>query len=1111
MHFSNLPQARTAYPTHFITARHIKHPNRKKPTVKFHTHQSIDHYLATPQQTRLYDHEVISSNSPQKLKFDIDIAITPNSSTFEALNQTYTSLAKFIIQTFASTQAPDINSTNQLQIHILSASRSNKISLHIITNLLLDNNQQMSNITDYIKTNLNFFNTLIETLINISPQQNSDHPNYLTTLLNAIDNTAKPNQNFRMANSLRSDSTYPLILISNNNVQPFHLVIQDNRDTVQSNLIRKTFTTTTNKPTKTTTTNYINNDQYDKEVEIVKQSMIALFPECRYRDTINSYINFNRIYPSHCKLCDRIHSNDNTHFAVKHESVWLYKCRKSDKCAVLWKPNNINDNHSKPIATLDNVPIISTPKIQPLSLACKAEAIISNYLSATPNNIDIQNDRTYTNHDNIDLVRTNLKHITYIGNFRNSHKLTIIVKSPLGTGKTVALLNTLEEVAHDPNYRIIYVSFRCSYSDDLMPKLNKKNLDFYDYRDDPIDGISAYARKNLIVQYNSIHHIMNNASNPKKLILITDEVESIFANVFSANIQGNLSIICSKYFKTLLTQAHLYVVLDGNITNTAVKTIINYRPHPTTFYINTYEPKDKTAYIYEHIEEFSANICTALDQNKKIVIPANSVAYCKTIETFLTTRYPLKKILNYYANSPNKLDSKDPTKTVNDIWINCDILIYSPTITAGISFDPIITTQHHFDTIFCHFLANSCTYDVCSQMMDRVRHTNDKTIHMFGSLHIEQFTDTSIVKIKRHYQNLNLQITNLNQDRHLSLGLPLLSTTAVIDNSNPNSMFSLSIENDLLFDLFIHREHMRRRSNKCLIGEILATKCNAIKSFVFVPHTIIDTPLTAQQKIIKSNAIDTNAEIIVNATDLNREDALVIGKHITEETANICKSDRDSYEKFKFMDLYGLNVDQLNKDLYLKFSTNATKDTFFNLTNTIKHKSILGFKDHLLASYNNWDKIHYNEIASKYFSYAFLCMITDKAGSTVNLNGVVMDSLPMEKLIDYTVVNRNNIKLCEVKRGGVVMSKDDDLMKQLKFINSFISITGFKITIKKNAHRDPTGKYCIKFNKEFAYDNQHNKFHIESCPLIVPEKIDLNTLKENVIYSGYVFSNELIL
>jgi hypothetical protein len=80
-----------------------------------------------------------------------------------------------------------------------------------------------------------------------------------------------------------------------------------------------------------------------------------------------------------------------------------------------------------------------------------------------------------------------------------------------------------------------------------------------------------------------------------------------------------------------------------------------------------------------------------MNQDKKIVVFSTSCELAKGIKSII----PDNKIIKYYdGDDAGKINGVSKAKikandfeNVNQAWSNCDILIYTGTLTAGVSFE----------------------------------------------------------------------------------------------------------------------------------------------------------------------------------------------------------------------------------------------------------------------------------------------------------------------------------------------------------------------------------------------------------------------------------------
>jgi hypothetical protein len=104
----------------------------------------------------------------------------------------------------------------------------------------------------------------------------------------------------------------------------------------------------------------------------------------------------------------------------------------------------------------------------------------------------------------------------------------------------------------------------------------------------------------------------------------------------------------------------------------------------------------------------------------KIVLPTNSLIEAKVYEAELTDEFPDKKIALYSSETqPSKKAAH--FRDVHQYWRDLDVLIYTPTCSAGVSFE-----LEHYDVLFGFFCDTSCDVETCRQMLGRVRSIRTK-------------------------------------------------------------------------------------------------------------------------------------------------------------------------------------------------------------------------------------------------------------------------------------------------------------------------------------------------------------------------------------------------
>jgi len=97
-----------------------------------------------------------------------------------------------------------------------------------------------------------------------------------------------------------------------------------------------------------------------------------------------------------------------------------------------------------------------------------------------------------------------------------------------------------------------------------------------------------------------------------------------------------------------------------------------------------------------------------------------SAGYANQVISDIASRYPHLKLALYTSSSGGQ--EKVKLKKVDEHWSDVNALIYSPTISAGVSFDKI-----HFDIMLGVMIcSNSCSERDYHQIIRRVRKVDEK-------------------------------------------------------------------------------------------------------------------------------------------------------------------------------------------------------------------------------------------------------------------------------------------------------------------------------------------------------------------------------------------------
>lgn len=283
---------------------------------------------------------------------------------------------------------------------------------------------------------------------------------------------------------------------------------------------------------------------------------------------------------------------------------------------------------------------------------------------------------------------------SYLGN-KNG---LLSIRSPMGTGKST-IINYIIQECHEQDMKVLIVTNRISVAQDFGKKYNMKvyNTDKYELGD------------SLVCQYDSLWRY-----NIKFFdIVIMDEFVSLMLH--SRSNLNNSSINIAKFFGCFNKKL---VIADAFLTGYENFLLSNKKTN--LHLIDNIYRDDTILYQYENFNNFIQSIIIHADAGK-ITISGTSLSFINSVAMMLTKRG--KNVLTLTAStleSTKKLVYELFEKDTHDKW---DILIFSPTLTVGVSNLNDIKHHFHFDSAMSSDAISSI------QMIKRTRKAQE--IHLY--------------------------------------------------------------------------------------------------------------------------------------------------------------------------------------------------------------------------------------------------------------------------------------------------------------------------------------------------------------------------------------------
>jgi hypothetical protein len=207
-------------------------------------------------------------------------------------------------------------------------------------------------------------------------------------------------------------------------------------------------------------------------------------------------------------------------------------------------------------------------------------------------------------------------------------------------------------------------------------------------------------------------------------LLIFDESESNLAQLNSKETIVDFAITTNKLEK-LMRDARQTIWSDAFVLDRSLVACARLRPNTKKLYIqNTHQPYNRQAYrVSRNAPDFCKFVKMFQSENpgKRIVIATGSRDNSDNIYNELKDVCKVLKINSYTSDSLTRSLSD-----VNAVWSQFDVVVYTTSITVGISYDD---KKSPFDYLFLHFSCCSSTVRDLFQSSLRARTITTNTMY----------------------------------------------------------------------------------------------------------------------------------------------------------------------------------------------------------------------------------------------------------------------------------------------------------------------------------------------------------------------------------------------
>ena len=641
------------------------------------------------------------------------------------------------------------------------------------------------------------------------------------------------------------------------------------------------------------------------------------------------------------------------------------------------------------------------------------------------------------------------------------HKKLICVQSEKGTGKTSNLLSLMFEklAIVDENTSMLFVSSRRTFGAKLLGDL--KEYGFVLYSD--IKG--DIREKKLICQVDSLKRIDFDRYD----YVIVDECESCARYITSTHFTKNpeASYLVDK-LEFYIAQGKQVIAMDADFSDRCLEYYKNVMDitSPTQYQliVNKFKPYKEYTVTSMTYNDWVQRIIEDLERNYKLAVPMASNNKAKDLVTMIQNQFPEAKVLLIHKETKDE-DKVRQLMSVNTTWQEYDVVIYTPSVCMGVSFD----IPDYFDCIYAYGCENSLGSQEFAQMIHRVREPKNKVVNMALNLYREYDEMEDVMTFERVEEIICSEYYLTHYDLHSNLTKVKMSMSEPDEDGNSERILTYPHKNDPNYRLIVHNaleNILNKQSFSATLFGYIKEKEYQLDFFSYSNNdrnTKLKDTLKDIRKERENSDNEASVQGILDAPDITKEEMIDLVKQRDEF---ITPEDIQKINRRKFRDCYDLHEeDDLTYDLVDALNSKEKMKWYHNLVHILgtENQSTNDKLDIMRENIrkDKWLSSCYMEFTSKntYVNQYHTTNIINYCGFDINNlevtlpHNMIADS--MTNAIGYISGNQDQIAY---KNGMAFYGKNLNNLNtadQMKFINKILkSFYGLRIkrvsTSRKN-------------------------------------------------------------
>ena len=675
------------------------------------------------------------------------------------------------------------------------------------------------------------------------------------------------------------------------------------------------------------------------------------------------------------------------------------------------------------------------------------------------------------------------------------NKRLLCVQSEKGTGKTSNLLESLFKTDDGLNLinestSILFLSSRVTFGIKLYGDLKEYGFELYSQVNE-----HYISSKRIICQIDSLMRLDTENFD----IVIIDECESLARYItsthFTKNPKASLVMSCFEY---MVSNSKYTYILDADLSDRCLNyysNVIDCNQNDIYIIQNDFKAYSEYELLCCQYSTWARQILLKLEDNKRLAIAMASNSKAKDLAEYINQKFQSenKKVL-LINREMSESEKRSLLQNVNSNWNKYDVVIYTPSVCMGVSFD----IESYFDYIFAYGCHESLGSQEWCQMIHRVRSPVNKQIYVAIDKYNPYNESDDIIS----YGDVERLLCSDYYLTHYDLHTNIIPKKMKKDEKNEREIV-YPYKDEPIYDLYIRN-----------CQEIIENKLNFTASFFgyakfkeykmsFLPETPEDKEISKELKEIKEEREEEEKDKLIEGiknapiidSDTYKEKVKQRDEFITEE-------DKYAMHKHRIIKCYHLDkktdeeintilddefIDKYHSRDMMKWYNNLTAIMNTDNQKTEEKLNILKENEKFISSYSSCyaDFTNHNKYSYHYYAQE----IIKQMGFDINNLDVKQEyneenCLVLQETINWYLENKMEIAfkygLKIVTKDLIMANKKDGFL--LRYLNSILE-SQYGLNIVKDKE---DGKTVLKLKDK---DSKWDKLTHLGDRKIIPREI----------------------